>query len=83
MRGRGHGVASAQAEVGPLRCRLNPKHRQYRSTRRYRFAVDAGLELEAMAAELVLELEAAELVQELEVAELVHSAVSYESCLDR
>ena len=36
-----------------------------------------------MAAELVLELEAAELVQELEVAELVHSAVSYESCLDR
>jgi len=62
---------------------LNPKHRQYRSTRRYRFAVDAGLELEAVAAELVLEVVAAELVLEVVAAELVHSAVWYESCLDR
>ena len=36
-----------------------------------------------MAAELVLEVVAAELVLEVVAAELVHSAVWYESCLDR
>jgi len=59
--GHRHGVTSVQAEVD-------------RSTCHYRFAVNTGLELEAMVAELVLELE---------VDELVHSAVSYKSCLDR